>query len=61
MEPAFSDVEILGQRKDEEILRQTEKRVRDAAEGQGIEPLDGEDISFEVKKAFRTGGGSRRP
>ena len=50
MEPAFGDVEILGQRKDEEILRQTEKRVRDAAEGQGIEPLDGEDISFEVKK-----------
>jgi hypothetical protein len=50
VEPAFGDVKNLGQRKDEEILRQTEKRVRDAAEGQGIEPLDGEDISFEVKK-----------
>lgn len=49
MKPAFGDVEILDQRKDEQVLRETEEKVRSAAQGEGIRPLEEEDISFEVK------------
>lgn len=49
MKPAFGKVEILDQRKDEQVLRETEERVRSAAQGEGIRPLEEEDISFEIK------------
>lgn len=47
MNPEFGEVEILDQRKEEQVLRETEERVRSEAEAQGLE-LDNDIIGFEV-------------
>lgn len=54
VDPAFGQVEILEQRKAEQVLRETEERVRSVAQRQGVKPVDGEDTSFEIKASAET-------